>query len=58
VGLRNRLQSLGGGASTDSDYDVSIIYVHKTDWYLNLAEQKDSIELIFENNKLDITVWE
>jgi len=44
-----------GGASTDSDYDVRIIYVHKTDWYLNLAEQKDSIELMFENNKIDIT---
>jgi len=46
-----------GFPSTDSDYDVRIIYVHKTNWYLNLAEQKDSIELIFENNKIDITGW-
>lgn len=47
-----------GFPSTDSDYDIRIIYVHNTDWYLNLTEEKDSIELMLENNDIDISGWE
>lgn len=47
-----------GFPSTDSDYDIRLIYAHKTDWYLNLTEQKDSIEIMLEDNKIDISGWE
>ena len=33
-----------GFASTDSDWDVRFIYIHKLDWYLKIDEQKDSQE--------------
>ncbi|MEL7119886.1 MAG: nucleotidyltransferase domain-containing protein, partial [Bacteroidota bacterium] len=47
-----------GFPSPDSDFDIRIIYVHKTDWYLSLNDQRDSIELMLENNDLDISGWE
>ncbi len=47
-----------GFPSTDSDYDIRIIYKHKKDWYLTLFEKKDSIELMLENNEIDITGWD
>lgn len=47
-----------GFPSTNSDFDVRVIYVHKTDWYLNLTKQKDSIEIMLENNDIDISGWE
>lgn len=47
-----------GFPSTDSDYDIRLIYVHKSNWYLNLVEQKDSIDVMFENNDIDISGWE
>jgi len=47
-----------GFPSTDSDYDVRVIYAHKTDWYLSLTDQKDSIEIMLENNDIDISGWE
>lgn len=47
-----------GFPSPDSDYDVRMIYVHPTDWYLSLAEKKDTIERMLENNELDITGWD
>ncbi len=47
-----------GFASTDSDYDIRIIYVHKKDWYLSLSEKRDSIELMLDNNDIDITGWD
>lgn len=47
-----------GFPSTDSDYDVRILYVHKRDWYLSLSEKKDSIDLMFENNDIDISGWD
>lgn len=47
-----------GFPSPDSDYDIRILYVHKKDWYLSLNEQKDSIDLMFENNDIDVTGWE
>lgn len=47
-----------GFPSPDSDYDIRIIYMHSTDWYLGLSEKKDSIDLMFENNIIDITGWD
>lgn len=47
-----------GFPSPDSDYDIRILYVHKKDWYLSLSEKKDSIDLMFENNDIDITGWD
>lgn len=47
-----------GFPSPDSDFDIRIIYVHKTDWYLSLGSPKDSIDLMFENKDIDISGWE
>lgn len=47
-----------GFPSPDSDFDIRIIYKHKKDWYLSLNEQKDSLDLMFENNEIDITGWD
>ncbi|HZV68473.1 MAG TPA: nucleotidyltransferase domain-containing protein [Saprospiraceae bacterium] len=47
-----------GFPSPDSDFDIRLIYVHRKDWYLSLSEKKDSIELMFENNELDISGWD
>jgi len=47
-----------GFPSPDSDFDIRIIYKHKKDWYLSLNEKKDSIDLMFENNEIDITGWD
>jgi predicted nucleotidyltransferase len=47
-----------GFPSPDSDYDVRIIYKHKKDWYLSLVEEKDSIEVFYENNEIDISGWD
>jgi len=47
-----------GFPSPDSDFDIRIIYKHKKDWYLSLNEQKDNIDLMFENNEIDITGWD
>jgi predicted nucleotidyltransferase len=47
-----------GFASPDSDFDIRIIYMHKKDWYLSLNESKDSIDMMFENNDIDITGWD
>ena len=47
-----------GFPSPDSDFDIRIIYVHKKNWYLSLSEQKDSIDLMFENNDIDISGWD
>lgn len=47
-----------GIASTDSDYDVRLIYAHHLDWYLSLNSPKDSFERMLENNELDISGWD
>jgi len=47
-----------GFPSTDSDYDIRLIYLHKKDWYLTLTDQKDSIEMMLDNNDIDISGWE
>jgi predicted nucleotidyltransferase len=46
-----------GFASPDSDYDVRFIYVHTKDYYLEIDEQRDVIELPI-NELLDINGWE
>ncbi len=46
-----------GFASTDSDWDVRYIYLHKFDWYLKIDEQKDSQEEILPN-EIDLSGWE
>jgi len=47
-----------GFQSSDSDYDVRIIYKHDIDWYLSLIEEKDTIELFLDNNEIDISGWD
>ncbi len=47
-----------GFPSPDSDYDIRLIYLHKRDWYLGLIDQKDSLQIMYENNDLDFSGWE
>ena len=47
-----------GFPSPDSDFDVRILYKHNRDWYLNLIEEKDSIESFYENGDIDISGWD
>lgn len=47
-----------GFPSPDSDYDVRLIYVHRKEWYLSLKEEKDSIEIMLDDNEIDITGWD
>ncbi|AWH89702.1 nucleotidyltransferase domain-containing protein [Limnobaculum parvum] len=46
-----------GFASTDSDYDVRFIYVHKAEWYLTVESGRDVIERPLDD-ELDISGWE
>lgn len=46
-----------GFASPDSDYDIRFVYKHKKEWYLNLWEQKDTIEFMTAED-LDGSGWE
>lgn len=46
-----------GFASPDSDYDIRFVYKHKKDWYLNLWEQKDTIEFMTDL-ELDGSGWD
>lgn len=46
-----------GFPSPDSDYDVRFIYAHPRDWYLQLSEERDVIELPI-NDQLDIAGWD
>jgi predicted nucleotidyltransferase len=46
-----------GFASTDSDWDVRYIYIHKLDWYLKIDDEKDSQEEMLPND-LDFSGWE
>lgn len=47
-----------GFASPDSDYDIRFVYKHKKDWYLNLWDQKDSIQFMTDNDLLDGSGWD
>lgn len=44
-------------ASTDSDWDVRYLYIHRLDWYLRIDDLKDSQEKILPND-LDLSGWE
>ncbi len=46
-----------GFASTDSDWDVRYIYIHRLDWYLKIDDLKDSQEEMLPN-ELDFAGWE
>lgn len=46
-----------GFASTDSDWDVRYLYVHRLDWYLRIDEGRDSQEEILPND-IDLAGWE
>ena len=46
-----------GFASPDSDYDIRFVYKHNRDWYLNLWEQKDTIQFMTEDD-LDGSGWD
>lgn len=45
-----------GFPSPDSDYDVRIIYIHHSDWYLSINNKKDTIDY-FHGELLDISGW-
>ena len=46
-----------GFASTDSDWDVRYIYIHKLDWYLSIDNKRDNHEEILPND-IDLAGWE
>ena len=46
-----------GFASTDSDWDVRYIYIHRLEWYLKIDDAKDSQEEMLPND-LDFSGWE
>jgi predicted nucleotidyltransferase len=46
-----------GFASTDSDWDVRFIYIHKQDWYLSIDDKKDSTEEMLPDD-IDLAGWE
>jgi len=46
-----------GFPSPDSDYDVRFIYAHPKDWYLQLSDERDVIELPI-SDELDISGWD
>lgn len=46
-----------GFESGNSDWDVRFIYVHKPEWYFKVEDQRDVIELLYEDN-VDIVGWE
>lgn len=46
-----------GFASTDSDWDVRFIYVHRPEWYLRIDEGRDVIEEMLPLD-IDLAGWE
>jgi len=46
-----------GFASTDSDYDVRFLYLHRPDWYLRIDRQRDVIERPIVD-EIDLAGWE
>lgn len=47
-----------GFASTDSDYDVRFIYVHRAPWYASVFPGRDTIEIMDKENNLDFSGWD
>lgn len=46
-----------GFESSDSDWDVRFVYVHKPEWYFRVDEQREVIEHIY-NDDVDVMGWE
>lgn len=46
-----------GFASTNSDWDVRFVYVHKPEWYLRVEPQPNVIEHMFDDD-VDLVGWE
>jgi predicted nucleotidyltransferase len=46
-----------GFASENSDWDIRFLYVHPIDWYLQIGEKKDNIQLMWPN-ELDLSGWD
>lgn len=46
-----------GFASTDSDWDVRYIYIHRPEWYLSIDDKKDSLEEMLPHD-IDLSGWE
>lgn len=46
-----------GFESIDSDWDVRFIYIHALNWYLQIDDQKDSIEVMLPH-EIDMAGWE
>ena len=46
-----------GFPSPDSDYDVRFVYAHSRDWYLQLSDERDVIEVPISDD-LDIAGWD
>lgn len=46
-----------GFASPDSDYDVRFVYAGRIEWYLDLREQRDTIERYYPND-IDCAGWD
>jgi predicted nucleotidyltransferase len=46
-----------GFPSSDSDYDVRFLYIHPTEWYLSIENQRDVIEQPV-SDQLDINGWD
>jgi len=46
-----------GFASTNSDWDVRYIYIHRLDWYLKIDDKKANQEEILPND-IDLAGWE
>lgn len=47
-----------GFASTDSDWDVRFIYVHRPTWYGTVFPGRDVIEVMDKENNLDFSGWD
>lgn len=46
-----------GFASPDSDYDVRFVYTHPLNWYIDLRDQRDTIERFFPG-EIDCAGWD
>jgi predicted nucleotidyltransferase len=46
-----------GFESVDSDWDVRFIYIHQVNWYLQIDDKKDSIEVMLPHD-IDMAGWE
>lgn len=47
-----------GFPSTDSDYDIRMIYVHTKDWYISLYEKKDTLNQLLQKDQLHFSGME